>query len=563
MINYDNKYKIIWISDLHISVKYDIDTDNFLKQYLANFIEIIKKELNESPIPIRYILFTGDIAQSGCKEDYEKFRSLILDDLLNLFENQNEKPILFFLPGNHDITYEDNFDYIENFISFTEVEGNAQSAFFNDNKDKFISPFTPFTDFVQKVFDEKKEFFSNFETSNFKKNLTYFKVDHNVNSIFILLNSSWVSYGIKFNQMLVDWFVKNKSNIRKKIKDYTSLTNLEKELYKKLLKEKERFNEYGSQRIFVNYTTEIEEIKKKLLEFPDYLVVVGCHHPLEWLNEDEYFMQSKIPSLKEILDMSDIFLSSHIHANILSLNDRVSYIGNAISLKSGRFLPFVRDKFNTESLKGNWFSILEINLKTKTMTQKSFDISFGVTSKKELIYKLENLQNRGCLTDERLKWHKSKLKQIKNVLRNYIKQQINANISYTDSMLENNVFIIDNSINIYLDNFNLTNNPYANHIEKLILFFKRNLIDFNIKIIRFFIYEADLFERDSFIKIFNLDRNKTRELYAQAIEIADFNFDSFRKDFFKKVGTEKDKDIFMFFMNIQFSNHVIPYDFPK
>jgi 3',5'-cyclic AMP phosphodiesterase CpdA len=94
---------VTWLhlSDLHFRA--DGGGDAYVQDAVtARFLEHLPILLSAQRLSPEFIFFTGDIAFSGQKKEYEA-ASKFLDTLLRSFDR---KPRLFFVPGNHDVTWQ-------------------------------------------------------------------------------------------------------------------------------------------------------------------------------------------------------------------------------------------------------------------------------------------------------------------------------------------------------------------------------------------------------------------------------------------------------------------------
>lgn len=107
---------ILHISDLHIvdfkpkndkvQLSYVDDSDDFIN----NLIDSIQTECSENKSSIEYIFVTGDIANAGKKQEYDKATDF-LNKLTTGLNIPKDKVKL--VPGNHDINWTDIDGYIE------------------------------------------------------------------------------------------------------------------------------------------------------------------------------------------------------------------------------------------------------------------------------------------------------------------------------------------------------------------------------------------------------------------------------------------------------------------
>jgi len=112
--------KIVHLSDLHFKIDGDYFVDPLLNLLESELIEIEKM----------IIVVTGDIVNSGSKEEYEKAENIIFKPIKNL---RGSKKIEFVLtPGNHDVDYSefpnDGENYYNNIIG-EDVSFNKMKNF--------------------------------------------------------------------------------------------------------------------------------------------------------------------------------------------------------------------------------------------------------------------------------------------------------------------------------------------------------------------------------------------------------------------------------------------------
>jgi len=92
--------RINWlhITDLHYGQNGQQILLSKIKQEFFKDIEHIKEEIGKIDI----VFFTGDLTQSGKKEEFDEL-TVFLNELWALFKKLNSEPLLIAIPGNHDL----------------------------------------------------------------------------------------------------------------------------------------------------------------------------------------------------------------------------------------------------------------------------------------------------------------------------------------------------------------------------------------------------------------------------------------------------------------------------
>ena len=105
-----NDSAILHISDLHL-VNFTPVNDSIKLSYLAEnddfldlFIDSVTDECKKLKSKLSYILITGDLANEGTKQEYEK-ASIFINKLCEKL--QVPKDNICIVPGNHDINWTD------------------------------------------------------------------------------------------------------------------------------------------------------------------------------------------------------------------------------------------------------------------------------------------------------------------------------------------------------------------------------------------------------------------------------------------------------------------------
>ena len=231
----DIKQRILWLSDIHYLIEYKEEhEDGEFKVFLSSFLALC--ESKNKITPIDYVLISGDIAQSGEEAEYELFKVDILDKILG----KMPKAKLLVIPGNHDVS-RTNISYFESYFT-TDLE---KHAFLEENPTSFDHIFK----FYKEAFKDHPSI-PNGISSCYKSNLFHgFLKDDNKKTIFVLLNSSWYSFGY---DSLIYYIEKN-------IIDSKKLDT--KKIAKEITK---RTQEYGNQIVGINVFDEFNTLKNHL-----------------------------------------------------------------------------------------------------------------------------------------------------------------------------------------------------------------------------------------------------------------------------------------------------------
>ena len=96
MSNYD---AILWLhlSDFHVGMD-----DYAQRKLFAEITSELKRRIDGGEGP-DFVFITGDIANTGIKDQYNDFFESFIIDLIDALEENSEAKI-FMVPGNHDVT---------------------------------------------------------------------------------------------------------------------------------------------------------------------------------------------------------------------------------------------------------------------------------------------------------------------------------------------------------------------------------------------------------------------------------------------------------------------------
>lgn len=309
------KLAIIHIGDLHIS-------ENTIEQ-IDESIENLGNKIISETIGIKFIIFavSGDIVNSGAKDQYE-YADLLVDSIKTKLADKSVNFI--FAPGNHDsVLDEKNTSRIDN-INYIITKFNADSS----RIESCCS--------VQRNFFEfsKKYYFLN-EIHSCKLSYCGFQNIDDVNLVFRVLNTSWLSQ--KHEQPSAVWIP-------------------------------------------------IDAIDSEI-DYPDKsFIITMFHHPTNWLNPSS-IDKKKIED--SIFDNSHLVLTGHEHYDNLKKFENEMHGESTILLGTNQYNGLDGSGFN--------LSILDFeNLNNRIMSFKYTQGTFKTTREKnfkiELSYKFDLTQ---------------------------------------------------------------------------------------------------------------------------------------------------------------------------
>lgn len=136
------------LSDLHIG-------DTLQKTFLSRVRDEIKDDIAYVVSKLGrldFIFFSGDLVQSGSKEEFDQFTDF-LDELLSMLNEKGFMPKVFFVPGNHDLqrisdtddpTHQMMKSWMNNVNLRTEMFWKENSPYIKYVYDRFVN----YSDFV-------------------------------------------------------------------------------------------------------------------------------------------------------------------------------------------------------------------------------------------------------------------------------------------------------------------------------------------------------------------------------------------------------------------------------
>lgn len=354
--------KILWISDLHLVSATErtrsglrIIDENILSKSVkgTNSLLIYLKEYIIA-LDFTHIVFSGDISFSGAKEQFDEVFNYFIEPIIEA------KPSLRILmvPGNHDLERE---YLLKNHNKFKDYFGKESY----DKRVRYDSElencFINYSDFYEKVKMKALSLNSPQITDavNFK-GLYGYLVDWEYNLVFIMLNSSWFAWGAETFEKIVTYSEIAEKQIGSAVK------------FEEVMNSIDLGNLVAIERL--KMLQEIEKLKLKIgLWEKDFIRIGVIHHPLDWLHWNERNGDNNFMS--KIVDYSDIFLTSHVHAVPQFPS---SFRKKTLFFESAELSDFhiYREFGNKEIVKGiinkgnHGFKILEIDYKAKPKLNK-------------------------------------------------------------------------------------------------------------------------------------------------------------------------------------------------
>jgi 3',5'-cyclic AMP phosphodiesterase CpdA len=510
--------RILWISDIHFRKQYSSENERYprLNTFLESFFEIVNDYHKKNPID--YIVFSGDLAFSGIKEDYEAFEKMIVNKL-------PPKVSVLSIPGNHDVCWGNlwiEWDKIQ--VSDVEKRLEKKNNTLKAQEKDFIKQFTNYSKSTKKYYLDTNNYIDKSYTDN---RLYGYVVNESEKIIFILINSSWFSLGGGFNKKLLSHTPK-----------------LEPE---KIVKLKDQASEFGGQIIGRELLkkTEVTDLFKK---YPQYTVITCMHHPLHWLEWSEYNTYNTagkdVLILNQILNNTDILLTGHEHVPEY-IKPHKAEDESMYHLKAGAFLEDWVDTSDDAILfKHNRFSFLEISLSefvekryryedtkwicTNINTQRPYQLTrknkkpFSISAEDQLIFTQQFISNIDSFLK---KYFETKLEKPLGNLENLniISDEFQAFYSKEQEM----VLIIPQKSTFYAD----ITQFHDNNTHPFDDIFNMNI---SIRELRFFFLDIsvniNLSEKYEQVE----SKLEQQEVLQEIIQYADHYFDIFRDMYFSR-----------------------------
>ena len=351
------KTKILWLSDIHYEKEY-LKNENAILA-INKFVQYIKD--NEEDIT--HVIYSGDTSADGETESYIAFQDGFHKKLLKVLP-ENIKVIS--VPGNHDVLWRKISE------KFEKSEKSPEEFFKRGNreieKDEFSEIFEGYNSLgnslrgVSLSESNSTEILEKHMSIDSSGNFGYY-YDRECNSLFILINSAWLSFGkiAKDQTMGNITHALNFKGVKGTIEEIIQVND-------RLLVE--RGNQTYGLHLF-DWSV-IDEI----INEEDPFVISVAHHPPDWLDWSEIFTNTEInePPLSKLTNISKLHLVGHEHSasgwgNILN--------GSCLMLNGGMFLDCSIKNGKYKNVKepqnlfpNNSFSLIET--KGNELVQRSF-----------------------------------------------------------------------------------------------------------------------------------------------------------------------------------------------
>lgn len=178
--------EINWLhlSDIHFNSKETFDQEVIHEAFINDLIN----QLESRKIQLDYIFFTGDVAYSASKDDYEcalEFFGKLCDVIR--FDKKN----LFIIPGNHDVNRYKVSKFLDDERNKLETREEIRGICNNiELMNRYLERFDNYSNFISKLYG--KDFVMDSTNYYFADN----KIANNKMNVGIIgLNSAWTSYG--------------------------------------------------------------------------------------------------------------------------------------------------------------------------------------------------------------------------------------------------------------------------------------------------------------------------------------------------------------------------------
>ena len=156
-INPDQGVQMKGITWLHLSDWHQKGEEFGRRVVRDRLIEDLTNRAEISPdlAKIDFIVFSGDLANSGSRQEYEAAKSYLLDPVLKATNLKPDK--LFFVPGNHDFD-RSKFKFLpteirQPFQSETEVNGWLDNQ---ESRNEVLKPFKAYKEFITQYNNQKQ-----------------------------------------------------------------------------------------------------------------------------------------------------------------------------------------------------------------------------------------------------------------------------------------------------------------------------------------------------------------------------------------------------------------------
>ena len=595
----DIKQRILWFSDIHFL---EDDVEDYLSVFLKKFFKICKR-LNDDQ-EINYVIISGDLTNKGTEIEFKNFTKHIITPLFKSLKNSK----LLTIPGNHDLSINNPFDYERFRIINKPKNRKTRSSYFKNDTD-YKSFFNNYTKFCRKNIKYFPKITPPYATDFL---YGYYKDEKN-KMLFILINSSWLSLSVKLlehflqeeylmpfrNQFKEIYYqiesfydeLRSLDGNKKKNIDTNEIINLINNSKENIIKIREGFNvlkslltkineeltekaydisyqtiEYGTQELFLNFM-EMEESIGNLIEFleknSNFFIISILHHPENHLTWNERIGSNSL--FTYLKKKSDVVLSSHEHVPKDFL--QIFNINETLHLKSGPFieLKFIKeekdrptknqfDYFNESNLEKSTFSILDINVTKKKVTENRYAYNTKDTEWHKLNFPKDN--STFLLPHDTILPNHSRIEEIYTKIRDI------DNFKLVEKIVNTNFKLNEIKDTIYSFNDNLIILNQKSNFDNLGDEFLKNLIiENNFK--KVFFYSIDIMittnkdDPEAFlVNKYYTNQNLDQESALGKLKKEVFkNFNEYRAKFFNAFSIDDSKKI----ENVSFILILIPF----
>ncbi len=579
-----DKLNILWLSDIHYEIN---ENNNSVKELSEKFLDIIREADYSSDI--RYILLTGDIANSGKKEEYELFEKKILAPLKEICPNA----VCLQIPGNHDLN-RDNKETFDKYIkACSEAVDKSATPLFRENHvaaelnsmQNFFSDYTTFhkNHFVLEE-NEEFSFFLNYK----EEGLYGYFIDNKHKILFILLNTAWFDAGTEFYKKLAEF-----KNLQ-----YPDKTAITKDIIDDILNHSKYAYTKGNLtpaiNLFEKAACKLEEI---INNNDDKFIITCMHHPVDYLtNADRYppgngdSEEPTPPLLLRVLQKSDCVLTGHIHSPKYEKPEKK---GNTVYFKGGVFND------NETKVLDSRFSIFEIDTSKQhfeynelRFERKNTNNAKSEADKESAVWKQIPKEGPFKTENKTLFFSPERKTQLTELIKNKF-NYLDFFIYYYDNSLKKEDLSELNNDNAFVK---IYSNIDVNNLQKnnrvIILICNPNFLNqavdclkleaFNQFVQNFLLENKDVLNKttvtfllpDFFMESLNKDLAYTAKkqenqgnfqgnrnaIFNNISRYNDILFDNFRHWFFENMNKNYAETIdFKLVKNISLTSHVIPY----
>ncbi|MCY1490946.1 3',5'-cyclic adenosine monophosphate phosphodiesterase CpdA [compost metagenome] len=337
--------RILTLSDIHFKSTYSDHQFEKKQDVISKYFKSFREKLNElnEEKEIDVVIIGGDIAFSGDVNQYSGIKKILKKCI-------PEKIPIFSIVGNHEVNWTELSAAIGSEVELTKLFTIPKTSVIDGKK--FQRIFSNYYNSFQSELNDEREFEFEYQFCN-KQYVGYIFSEKN-NTLILLLNSAWYSYG----PGVVEEFFKQWA----KPKDRDSLIAGLPDLLGDTLSQE------GKQSYFFEYYPFFEKINRLITEKADLKVVTFAHHPPSWLRWEELYADTPHRNFNTLIDFSNILITGHLHNPVLEPNlirGKCYHVNNGIFLDYHFVDKHLKDPGQDNNPKNvfpnNWFNIIEVN----------------------------------------------------------------------------------------------------------------------------------------------------------------------------------------------------------